>query len=156
MAAVTINKHGAARVRARHCWIYRGDLVETGSAGPGDVVQVVGPGNVQLGSALYSSRSQIALRMVTFDARPVDREFWSARLTDATFLRSAVAAGREAYRLVNGESDLLPSLIIDRYRDCFVMQTLSQGMDALKQMWADLLIERVQPRAIVERNEARV
>lgn len=61
-----------------------------------------------------------------------------------------------AYRLVYGESDLLPSLIIDRFEDCFVIQTLSQGMDALKQMWVDLLAERYNPRAVVERNEARV
>jgi 23S rRNA (cytosine1962-C5)-methyltransferase len=61
-----------------------------------------------------------------------------------------------AYRLVYGESDLLPSLIIDRFNDCFVIQTLSQGMDALKQVWIDLLVERYGPRAVIERNEARV
>ena len=61
-----------------------------------------------------------------------------------------------AFRLVYGESDLLPSLIIDRYNDCFVIQTLSQGMDAIKQMWIELLVERYHPRAIIERNEARV
>jgi 23S rRNA (cytosine1962-C5)-methyltransferase len=58
--------------------------------------------------------------------------------------------------VVFGESDLLPSLIVDRYNDCFVIQTLSQGMDALKQMWVELLAERYKPRAIIERNEARV
>src|SRR6185503_912222 len=61
-----------------------------------------------------------------------------------------------AFRLVYGESDLLPSLIIDRYNDCFVVQTLSQGTDALKQTWVELLVERYKPRAIIERNEARV
>jgi 23S rRNA (cytosine1962-C5)-methyltransferase len=61
-----------------------------------------------------------------------------------------------AYRLVYGESDLLPSLIIDRFNDSFVIQTLSQGMDRLKQTWVDLLVERYSPRAVIERNEARV
>ena len=109
-----------------------------------------------LGSALYSSRSQIALRMISFDGRPIDRDFWLSRLTDAENLRLRTLPGRDAFRLVYGESDLLPSLIIDRYRDCFVVQTLSQGMDTLKQMWTELLIERYSPAAVVERNEAKV
>jgi 23S rRNA (cytosine1962-C5)-methyltransferase len=71
-------------------------------------------------------------------------------------LRSQVVESASAYRLVYGESDLLPSLIIDRYGDCFSIQTLSQGMDALKQMWIELLVERYSPRAIIERNEGRV
>jgi 23S rRNA (cytosine1962-C5)-methyltransferase len=71
-------------------------------------------------------------------------------------LREQVVKGASAYRLVYGESDLLPSLIIDRFNDCFVIQTLSQGMDALKSLWIDLLVERYSPRAIIERNEARV
>jgi 23S rRNA (cytosine1962-C5)-methyltransferase len=155
-SVVTINKNGASRIRARHCWVYRSDIIDTGSAGAGEVVRVLGPGRANLGSALYSSRSQIALRMVAFDGRTVDRDFWLSRLAEAESLRSMVAPGRDAYRLVYGESDLLPSLIIDRYQDCFVIQTLSQGMDALKQMWSDLLVERFHPRAIVERNEAKV
>ncbi|HUK89872.1 MAG TPA: class I SAM-dependent rRNA methyltransferase [Blastocatellia bacterium] len=153
---MTINRHGLARVRARHCWVYRSDIVDAGDSSGGDVVQVLGPGRVMLGSALYSSRSQIALRMITFDGRTIDRDFWLNRLTDAEALRSRIAPGRDAFRLVYGESDLLPSLIIDRYQNCFVIQTLSQGMDRLKQMWIEVLVERFSPEAIIERNEAKV
>ena len=106
--------------------------------------------------ALYSSQSQIALRFVSFEDRDVDRAFWCARLVAAERLRREVVERATAYRLVFGESDLLPSLIVDRYDDCFVIQTLSQGMDALKQMWIELLVERYSPRAIIERNEGRV
>lgn len=153
---ITITKRGADRVRARHCWIYRSDLTGQSSAQPGEVVRVVDAHGRALGSALYSSRSQIALRMISFEGVEIGRDFWLSRLVAAERLRDQVVPDTTAYRLVYGESDLLPSLIVDRYNDCFVIQTLSQGMDALKQMWIELLVERYHPRAIVERNEARV
>jgi 23S rRNA (cytosine1962-C5)-methyltransferase len=94
--------------------------------------------------------------MVAYEDVETDRDFWLSRLVSAERLRQQVVSDTTAYRLVYGESDLLPSLIIDRYNDCFVLQTLSQGMERLKQMWIDLLVERYRPRAIIERNEARV
>src|SRR5215831_1115214 len=119
-ATVNVNARGADRVRARHCWIYRSDLLDIGKAQPGAVVRVTGPRREELGSALYSSRSQIALRFVSFGAREIDREFWRARLAAAEKLREGIVEDRTAYRLVYGESDLLPSLIVDRYADCLV------------------------------------
>lgn len=153
---VTITKRGVQRVHARHCWIYRSDMTDASKAQAGDVVRVAGPRGRVLGSALYSSRSQIALRMISFEDVNIDRDFWLARLASAEALRDRVVQDTTAFRLVYGESDLLPSLVIDHYNDCFVIQTLSQGMDALKQTWLELLVERYKPRAIIERNEARV
>jgi 23S rRNA (cytosine1962-C5)-methyltransferase len=153
---VIINKRGAERLRARHLWIYRSDVSDTAQAQPGEVVRVTDGRGRLWGRALYSSRSQIALRMVAFDDLETDRAFWLARLAAAESLRRQVVRDTDAYRLVYGESDLLPSLIVDRFADCFVVQTLSQGMEALKSMWLELLIERYRPRAIIERNEAKV
>src|SRR6266404_8284019 len=153
---VTITKRGAQRVHARHSWIYRSDVTDHSSAEAGSLVRVMDSHERVLGCALYSSRSQIALRMIAFEDVEIDRGFWLSRLASAERLRERVVRDTTAYRLVYGESDLLPSLIIDRYNDCFVIQTLSQGMEALKQMWIDLLVERHNPRAIIERNEARV
>jgi len=153
---VTITKRGAERARARHCWIYRSDVSDAKNARPGEVVRVVDGAGRLIGHALHSSRSQITLRFVTFDDQAIDRDFWRARLVSAEKLRKQVVRDTTAFRLVYGESDLLPSLIVDRFNDCFVIQTLSQGMDALKQMWIELLTELYEPRAIVERNEARV
>ena len=153
---VTITKRGAQRVHARHSWIYRSDVTDHRGAEAGFVVRVMDSHQRVLGRALYSSRSQIALRMIAFEDVEIDRRFWLSRLASAERLREQVVRDTAAYRLVYGESDLLPSLIIDRYNDCFVIQTLSQGMEALKQMWVELLAERYTPRAIVERNEARV
>ena len=155
-ATIKINKRGVERLRARHCWVYRSDLTDASSASAGEVARVTDTKGRPLGRALYSSRSQIALRMVAFDDVEIDREFWLARLGTAEELRRRVVKDTTAYRLVYGESDLLPSLIIDRFNDSFVIQTLSQGMDRLKQTWVELLAERFAPRAIIERNEARV
>lgn len=155
-AKVTINKRAVERVRARHLWIYRSDVTDTGKARAGEVVRVVDLRGAVLGHALYSSRSQIALRFVSFEDGEIDHSFWRMRLAAAEKLREQVVSDTTAYRLVYGESDLLPSLIIDRFNDCFVIQTLSQGMESLKQMWVELLAERYSPRAIIERNEARV
>jgi len=153
---VTITKRAAERVRARHLWVYRSDVSDHSAAQGGEIVRVTDSRRKTLGSALYSSRSQIALRMIAFEDVEINRSFWKSRLESAEQLRNQVVRDTTAYRLVYGESDLLPSLIIDRYNDCFVVQTLSQGMEALKQMWIELLIESYSPRAIIERNEARV
>ncbi|MEN3333324.1 MAG: rRNA (cytosine1962-C5)-methyltransferase [Blastocatellia bacterium] len=153
---VTISKRGAERLRARHLWIYRSDVSDATKAQPGEVVRVADPRGRILGRALYSSRSQITLRMVAFDDVETDRAFWLARLVAAERLRRQIVRDTDAYRLVYGESDLLPSLIVDRFADCFVVQSLSQGMEALKSMWLELLIERYGPRAVIERNEAKV
>jgi 23S rRNA (cytosine1962-C5)-methyltransferase len=153
---ITVNKRGMDRVRARHLWIYRSDLVDTSQAGSAEIVRVTDTKGKLLGQALYSSTSQIALRFLSFDEREINKDFWLSRLQACEQLRQQVVKDANAYRLIYGESDLLPSLIVDRFDDCLVMQTLSQGMDALKQMWVELLIERYNPRAIIERNEAKV
>lgn len=143
-------------MRARHCWIYRSDVANHRDVRPGEVVRVADPRGRVMGWALYSSHSQIALRVVSFEDVEIDKNFWRSRLATAERLRDRVVRDTTAFRLVYGESDLLPSLIVDRYNDCFVLQTLSQGMEALKSMWVELLIERYGPPAIIERNEAKV
>jgi 23S rRNA (cytosine1962-C5)-methyltransferase len=153
--AVKVNWRGVERVKSGHLWIYRADIIECDAA-PGEVVLVQGPRGQALGMALYSSESQIALRLISTEEADVNRDFWAGRLEAAERLRRQVVSDSTAYRLVYGESDLLPSLIIDRYDDCFVIQTLSQGMEKLKKMWVDLIVERFSPRAVIERNEARV
>lgn len=156
MATVSVTSRGAERVRGRHLWVYRSDLTDASKAGPGQIVRVVDHRKRFLGTALYSSRSQIALRFIALQDREINRAFWGDRLDAAGRLRHQVVAGTTAYRLVYGEADLLPSLIVDRYGDCLVVQTLSQGMEALKEMWVELFAERYNPRCIIERNEGRV
>jgi 23S rRNA (cytosine1962-C5)-methyltransferase len=155
MAAVSISPRGEARLRHGHPWIYRSD-VDAGGAIGGEVVTVRGARDRVLGQAFFSDRSQIALRMVTRDDRPVDEAFWRARLEAAIGFRATLGIDGSACRLVHGEADLLPSIIVDRYGDVLVVQTLSQGSDRLLPVLTTLLVELTGASGIVERNDPRV
>jgi 23S rRNA (cytosine1962-C5)-methyltransferase len=152
---VTISSRGIARLASGHPWIYRSDVMTSDGVESG-VVRLIDRKNHFWGQALYSSQSQIALRFLTREPRPFDAAFLAERIRAAAVFRSQVAPGVQAYRLVAAEGDLLPSLIIDRYGDCFVIQTLSQGMDRLKPTVVEILQKEFSPRAILERNDAAV
>ena len=154
MNTVRVNKKGAHRVRAGHLWIYRSDVVDVDAEG-GSVVTVKDERGNFIGQALYSDASQIALRFVTQAQEEIDRGWWRRRIVEAAARRN-ITADTNAYRLVYSEGDLLPSLIVDRYNDVLVLQTLSQGTDALKATFTEILIEEFEPRAVIERNDARV
>lgn len=153
---VTITPKGATRAATRHLWIYRSDLQKDPGLAGGEIVRVVDHRRNFVGMALYSSRSQIALRFVSFNDETIDTDFWRRRLHAAMAYRQQVVSNTDSYRLVYSEGDLLSSLIIDRYQDCFVLQTLSQGMDRIKSLWVELLVEEFNPTAIIERNDAKV
>ena len=153
---ITVTRRGAERARAGHLWIYRSDVREAGQAAGGAVVRVRDERGRFVGRALWSDRSEIALRLLTTKNEPVDREWWRRRLRAAAARRAGLEPEADAFRLVYSEGDLLPSLIIDRYGDVLVLQTLSQGTEALKSLLVELLAEEFAPRAIIERNDVRV
>jgi len=156
MKAVRVTRKGADRVRSGHLWIFASDVEDRGQAEPGEVVQVLDARGRALGVAHYSSASQITLRMLTREVRAVDREFYRRRLLRALEHRQRVVAESEAYRLVFSEGDQLPGLIVDRYGDYLVMQTLTQGMERVKAELVALLRELVPAKGILERNDAAV
>ena len=153
---VRINRKGAGRIASGHPWVFASDVLDRGSAEPGDPVTVADPQGRVLGVAHYSSTSQICLRMLSHRPNPIDRSFFCSRLAEAEALRKRVVANTDAYRLVHGEADFLPGLVIDRYADCFTIQTLDQGMDRAKDEIVRCLVEQFAPRAVVERNDAKV
>jgi len=150
-----ISRKGVDRVRSGHPWIYRSDVTEF-HADRGEVVEVRDGRGALLGRALSSNESQITLRMLTRDATLVDKAFWRKRLAMAIAARDALHLDATAIRLVHGEADLLPSLIVDRYADVLVVQTLSQGTDAHRDMIVELLVELLQPRGVLLRNDPKV
>jgi 23S rRNA (cytosine1962-C5)-methyltransferase len=154
-STAVISRKGVDRVRAGHPWIYRSDVTDF-YADPGEVVEVRDSRGALLGRALSSDQSQITLRMLTRDATPVDRDFWRSRLAAAIAVRTRLALDATAVRLVHGEADLLPSLIVDRYDDVLVVQTLSQGTDAHRELIVDVLVELLQPRGVLLRNDPKV
>ena len=153
---VIISQRGVERVLSGHLWIYRADLLDTDGAEPGAVVRIADRRRHFFAQALYSSKSQIALRLLTREERPFDRAFLVERLAAAMAFRELVAKGAQAYRLVAAEGDLLPSLTIDRYGSCFVIQTLSQGMERLKPQVVEFLQQTFSPRSVLERNDVAV
>src|SRR5437764_309564 len=155
-AQVTITRRGAERVRGGHLWVYRSDVREAGVAAGGSVVAVRDERGRFVVQALYSDRSEIALRVLTTRDETVGREWWRERLRASAARREGIEREADAFRLVYSEGDLLPSLIVDRYADVLVLQTLSQGTESLKGTLVELLVEEFAPRAVVERNDVRV
>ena len=146
--SVTISARGEQRVRFGHPWIYRSDVVEVDAAG-GDLVRVLGPRQRLVGHALFSDRSQIAIRMLSRGEHVVDESVIRSRLEAALQYRESLRLDATAYRLVHGEADLLPSLVVDRYGDYLVVQALSQGMDRLQPSITQHLVEIAQPAGIL-------
>ena len=155
MATVTVSRRAEERVYSGHPWIYRSDVVERHAAA-GETVRVTGPRGRPLGDALYSDRSEISLRMLTRGDVRADRGLWQARLRQAIAFRAALDIDATAYRLVHGEGDLMPSLVIDRYGDYLVLQALSQGTDRLLPDIVALLEDLVSPKGILARNDPKV
>ena len=152
---VLITRRGAERVRAGHPWIYRSDVVDR-QAAAGDTVRVIGPRGRILGYALYSDRSEITLRLVTLGDAPAGLEVWRDRLARASAYRRTLGIDATACRLVHGEADLLPSLVVDRYGEYLVVQTLSQGTDRLLPDLVRLLTDLERPAGILARNDPKV
>lgn len=153
-STAVIAARGAERWRSGHPWIYRSDVLSV-EADPGDLVDVRSERGRPLGRAFFSDTSQITLRMLGEGPRD-PRAFFAERLEAAVAYRATVAAGAQAYRLVNGEADRLPSLIVDRYGDVLVVQTLSQGTDKHLDLFVDLLQSMIRPAGILVRNDPKV
>ena len=149
--SIVISARGEQRIAAGHPWIYRADVADVRGEG-GDIVLVRDGRGRPLGHALYSSASQIALRMLTSGEKPADEGLVRRRIESAIAFRESLAPDATAYRLVHGEADLLPSLIVDRYGEVLVVQTLSQGMDRLLPVVVAALDDLVHPRGILARN----
>jgi 23S rRNA (cytosine1962-C5)-methyltransferase len=156
----TISRRGADRLRAGHPWIYRSDVLSV-EAEPGDLVRVTADRGREAGWALFSSRSQIALRFVTREPGPVDETaLWRSRVRAAADYREGLEIDSTAWRVVHGEADLLPATIVDRYADgtgvYLVVQTLAQGSDRRLGLLVQVLCERFAPAGVLARNDPKV
>lgn len=152
---VTLGKRGETRVLRGHPWIFRSDVARAENVEAGGVPRVQGPHGRPLGFAFYSSRSEITLRMIE-RGEQLSPTFLEDKLAAAIRWRETVAAGAAAARLVHGEGDGLPSLVVDRYGDHLAIQTLSQATERLKDEVVRILAQRLEPKGILERNDPRV
>lgn len=144
----------------RHPWIFSGAIKRVeGEPPPGSLVTVVDAHGRELALAYYNPRSQIQGRVLSWTATPhLPAQFWRDKLQQAIHMRQSLALEPEttAYRLVNGEADGLPGLIVDKYGDYLVMQCLTLGIDQRRDLLSQLLAELLQPVGILERSDASV
>lgn len=155
-STVRVNRKGADRLQSGHPWIFASDILDRGAAQPGDAVQVIDYKGRILGTAHYSSTSQIALRLLSTQTEEVDESFLRKRIAAAYAYRGRVVSNSDAYRLVHAEGDLLPGLIVDRYGDWLAVQLLDQGMDRIAREVVEALNGLLNPKGIVARNDAPV
>ncbi len=144
-----------ARIFHGHDWVY-GTEVRTvfGNPAPGDVVLLKDQRDHYLGSAMYNPHSQIVARRFSRRKQDLDRDFFARRISQAMMLRERWLPGEELMRLVWSESDGLPGLIVDRYRDVLVVQTLTLAMYQRLGLIRDILADLLQPRSIIVRNDS--
>jgi 23S rRNA (cytosine1962-C5)-methyltransferase len=152
VTAARVTPRGAERWVRGHPWIYRSEVLE-GPDEPG-LVQVRDPRGRFIGQALYSPRSEIRLRLLERADRIVDQRWWAEQLAACRARRGDIDA--TAFRLVHGEGDALPSLIVDRYDKWLVVQMLSAGLETMQDMVISALVQTFQPEGILLRNDAPV
>jgi len=155
---VKVSRRGADRLKDGHVWVYRSDILSANGISPGALVGVADEREKLLGTALYSSASQIAIRMISKEAVNDLNSLLRKRIQNAIAYRERVVRDTDAYRIVFSEGDFLPGLIVDRYNDLLSLQVLTQAMDTetVRQVIVSELTERLKPAAIAERVDPRV
>lgn len=153
---VSLLRRGVERWQAGHPWIYRADLNGDPGLVGGEVVRVVDGRGWFIGKAFYSRQSKISLRWLSYEDVAVDTDFFRQRLAAAEALRRRALPGENTYRLVHGEADQLPGLVVDRYGDYLSAQFLVPAMEQRKELIADLLTELLKPKGIVNRSDVGV
>jgi 23S rRNA (cytosine1962-C5)-methyltransferase len=156
MGRLILSSKGLSWFRRGHPWIFRTDLEKIQDAAPGSVVALETKTGRFLAQGFYSDHSKIAFRLITRSREVVDVQFWKKRVLNAFRYRQAVVQQTNAYRLIYGESDGIPSLVADRYADHFVLQTLAQGTENLLPVFTEIFLELFQPTSIVLRNDVMV
>ena len=156
MAKVTLRKTRETRVRGGHPWIYASEIEKVeGAFENGDIVDVADFRGKFIGRGFYNPQSQISLRILTRNDESCDRDFFARRIEEAWDYRKQLCDPMSC-RLIYSESDFLPGLVVDKFADVLVLQSLSLGMDRIKDMICDLLMEIVQPVGIWERSDVPV
>lgn len=158
LSKVKISPRGATRLKQGHVWVYRSDVLSSDEIAPGSVVSVADHRGKPLGTALYSSSSQIAIRMLSPDPITDLSELIRERIANAIAYRKDLVLDTDAYRVIFSEADFLPGLIVDRYNDILSLQILTQAIDAnpVRETVISQLTRQLDPASIIERVDPRV
>jgi 23S rRNA (cytosine1962-C5)-methyltransferase len=152
---IILKKNEEHRVAAGHPWVFSNEVKEIkGSPTIGDVVELRSAGGLSLGIGYFNPHSLIAFRMLSRTVEEIDHVFFDRRIKAALELRRLLYPNDKSFRIVHGEGDFLPGLIIDKFDEYLSLQTFSYGMDVRLPLICDVLESLLHPRAIVERNES--
>src|SRR5579859_3304063 len=153
-----ISARGATRLKSGHVWVYRSDVVSADGIPPGSLVAITDERGKPLGTALYSSSSQIAIRLISTHPVADFPALIRQRIADAIAYRKSLVRDTNAYRVIFSEADLLPGLIVDRYNDILSLQILTQAMDAdpVRETVISALTQKLAPASVIERVDPRV
>lgn len=158
LPVVKISRRGAKRLQDGHVWVYRSDIVSADGVAPGTAAGVTDERGKFLGTALYSSASQIAIRLISPHAVNDLSRLLRERIQEAITYRERVVRATDAYRVIFSEADFLPGLIVDRYNDLVSIQALTQAMDSepVRGVIVSELRDRLKPAAMAERVDPRI
>ncbi|MCX6133463.1 MAG: class I SAM-dependent rRNA methyltransferase [Ignavibacteriales bacterium] len=152
---IILRKNEEHRILAGHQWVFSNEVkIIHGNPEAGDVVDLLRSDEKFLGVGFYNPHSLIAFRLLSREQEPVTFEFFEQRITRALHLRKRLYPDAESFRLVHGEADFLPGLVIDKYNEYLSLQTLSVGMDRRMSLLCEVLESIFHPKAIIERNES--
>lgn len=158
LPTIKISPRGAARLKSGHVWVYRSDVLAADGVPPGSLVAVTDQRGKPVGAALYSSSSQIAIRMLSHEPVPDLSALLRQRIANAIAYREKLVHDTDAYRLVFSEADFLPGLIVDRYNDILSLQILTQAIDSnpVREILISALVKQLRPASVIERVDPRV
>lgn len=152
---IILKKKEDRRIVAGHPWVFSNEIEKIqGDPAIGDIVELHASGGLLLGIGLYNPHSLIAFRLLSKTVETIDYRFFEQRIKQALELRRSLYPGNETFRLIHGEADMLPGLVVDKYNDILCVQTFAYGMDARLTTICDILESLLHPRGIVERNES--
>src|SRR5207244_451299 len=155
MAGIVVKPR--ARILHGHDWVFSSEVLKVfGNPADGDVISLKDGRDRLIGSAIYNSKSQIVARRFSRQRQDLDLDFFKRRIAQAIEYRKRRGVNPDFCRLVWSESDGLPGVIVDRYGDCLVLQTLTLAMDQRIAFIVEALHEIVAAKTIVERNDAPV
>jgi 23S rRNA (cytosine1962-C5)-methyltransferase len=156
-ALITLKPKEHHRIVGGHQWVFSNEIRKIdGEAETGDIVTVLRSDGMPLGKGFYNPHSLIAIRLLSRKEEPIDFSFFRARIESALKHRKHIFPDSKVYRVINGESDLLPGLILDRYGPVVVVQIVSAGMERLKTLLYDVIDSMIKPSAIIEKNETHL
>lgn len=157
MAVVRLKPGEHKRLLAGHPWVFSNEVAGVhGDFTPGDIVDVVDSRGKFVGRGFINPASQILVRLLTYKQEEIDREFFVERVRRAVAMRQKLLGNVDSYRVIFAEADFLPGLIVDKFGDVLVFQTLALGVDVRKQWVIEALKETLNPRGLYERNDVPV